>query len=892
MLVEVVAGARRIPTPSLPMLGSVQLVAARLVATTAVLFAVTTSIAASASPSAAVPAAAANHLIDPPHASAPDVPAPEESASEPQAPPTTAVAQLPTITVVRGDTLWDLAERHLGDGTRFTEIRDLNLGRPQSDGQSLTDAHWVYPGWTLLLPPDATGLSTPPPPTSSTPPAGTNSIVVQPGDTLESIAEAHLGHATAYSEIFDLNAGLPQPDGHTLSDPNLIRPGWTLTLPTANAPVAFSPAEAHVATPAPQPSGPESVGHYSEPAPTEPTTREQRAPAHLAPDQDAPSANSDAVSSTEVPFYIGLTALAAAGVIGEVGRRRHLQHRARKVGESIPMPDEHTPAATVELTLRSAPTPVSLQQLKTTLLNLDSRCYTAERDLPRLAALTLDEHTLTLHLESDDQDPVPPFAAQDARTWTASTEQIANEVLDDDGERSEPYPALVTLGHNDAGTILLNLEAAGTLSIVGDDDAADEVLRALAVELVTSDLTGRIGLVAEPWLQDFAEAFEPARFQTTPANSTSRASRTSAIARALKDSGLDDTLEARSDRVLDDTWLPVVFVERQPQGPQVSEPWSGSILLTRTQTEGWSLTVAQDGEATIEPLGIAVRAQRLSAHDLAQVRSLLQTAQPPYSSTITAARSSAEVGIHDDLEAIKKAMLERPATADSGDTARIRVNVLGPIQIDGLPRPDSPPPERITELLVYLALHRQATGHEIDEVFWPGKRVDSGTRNTFVYRTRRYVGDDALPPSTRGAPLRVTEQISTDWAEFHRLMTRAIENEVSRTEDLTAALALVRDRPFLGIDDARYAWAEADIQRMISAIADAAHLLARIHFEEGRFAEALQAATHGLMIEPFSDLLQCDALDAANARGGEQESRRLRERFAARLAELDPDAIL
>ena len=97
-------------------------------------------------------------------------------------------------------------------------------------------------------------------------------------------------------------------------------------------------------------------------------------------------------------------------------------------------------------------------QLRTTLLNLDSRCYEAERDLPRIAALTLDEHTLTLHLDSDDPEPVPPFAARDARTWTARTDEVANETLVDDAERSEPYPALVTLGQSDAGTVLLNLE--------------------------------------------------------------------------------------------------------------------------------------------------------------------------------------------------------------------------------------------------------------------------------------------------------------------------------------------------------------------------------------------------------------------------------------------------
>ena len=63
-----------------------------------------------------------------------------------------------TYSVKRGDTLWGLAERHLGDGHRYREILDLNLGHPQPDGRALTDAHWLYPGWQLHLPGDATEL--------------------------------------------------------------------------------------------------------------------------------------------------------------------------------------------------------------------------------------------------------------------------------------------------------------------------------------------------------------------------------------------------------------------------------------------------------------------------------------------------------------------------------------------------------------------------------------------------------------------------------------------------------------------------------------------------------------------------------------------------------------
>ena len=58
-----------------------------------------------------------------------------------------------TYRVVAGDSLWDIAQRYLGDPQRWREIFALNQGRPQPGGRSLTDPALIYPGWILLLPP-------------------------------------------------------------------------------------------------------------------------------------------------------------------------------------------------------------------------------------------------------------------------------------------------------------------------------------------------------------------------------------------------------------------------------------------------------------------------------------------------------------------------------------------------------------------------------------------------------------------------------------------------------------------------------------------------------------------------------------------------------------------
>lgn len=56
------------------------------------------------------------------------------------------------------ESLWEIAERHLGDGRRYPEIFELNRGMEQPDGDRLTLASLIRPGWVLLMPPDAVGV--------------------------------------------------------------------------------------------------------------------------------------------------------------------------------------------------------------------------------------------------------------------------------------------------------------------------------------------------------------------------------------------------------------------------------------------------------------------------------------------------------------------------------------------------------------------------------------------------------------------------------------------------------------------------------------------------------------------------------------------------------------
>ncbi len=918
LVVELIASLRGVRTPRLPLLGPAQRLAAGLVATAGLLMTApvaTASAAASTGDAVVVSAMTRMRLQDADRVQPPEKSSPGAEGATPAEPASeTATTMLPSVTVARGDTLWDLAERHLGSGHRYTEIRDLNLGRPQSDGRALTDAHWIYPGWRLLLPANAVDVAsqpTQPSASSETRELAAADYTVVPGDTLWDIAAEQLGDPLRYPEIVELNRGRAQPEGGTLRDPDVIRPGWTLRLPEHlaasagpslgarndaqagpdDAPPLVDDAELGTHLPeAPSdddPANPDDAAqfdddgtraaddasggrHVAEP-PEEQVSAEDDNPAEVV---DAHDDDADVAPR----LLLGLTSLAAAGVVSELARRRRLQQRARRVGQRITLPEEGSLAHRAERTLRTAKPPLTIATLKLAFSHLATHCYQSDRDLPRVAAVVVTPEDVTLHLSDDDGAPVPPFTATGARSWSAPHAALTSMQSVEDPDRPEPFPALVTLGHTADGTVLLNLEAAGTLTLGGDPAVAADIRRALVAELVTSDLTGRIGLVAGPDFEPLARACDPARLQTAPAAAITRTAdhRISDVRRALEAAGLEDTLQARSDRLVGDVWLPVIF-----DSPDAAEtragPWMGTVVVApdASSDTGWIVTTDETG-ARLEPLGIQFQPQRLNTEGLSRLVELLALA-PPAADAEPLRPAPLTLEIVDALAALPPAEDVDDDAADAPPSS-VRVGLLGPVLITGLPEHAGHLSRRSTELLVYLALRGRATGPELDEALWYGERIDSQTRNSLVYRTRQRVGADVLPVVGADGIYRLGAMVTTDWSDFQKHARRGLAAGLDGMDDLRAAMILVRDRPLLGVRDADYAWAERDIQHMISTIADVAHVLSRLLLGSGDTRGSLEAATRGLAADACSELLMDDALEAALAAGDLDASERLRRR--------------
>jgi DNA-binding SARP family transcriptional activator len=203
---------------------------------------------------------------------------------------------------------------------------------------------------------------------------------------------------------------------------------------------------------------------------------------------------------------------------------------------------------------------------------------------------------------------------------------------------------------------------------------------------------------------------------------------------------------------------------------------------------------------------------------------------------------------------------------------KVFVRLLGPPEAEGWAEP--PTRQKTTELLVYLALHKERpVGTEkLRTALWPyqpGKPdVSPGTVHQELSRLRRCLGAEHFPEAKGGYQL--AESVETDWGHFQALAEAATAlPEDKGTEVLKEALALVRGQPFEGAGKG-YGWAfdEVLVAKIEMAVAKAAHLASARCLALGRLDEAEWAVAQALRAGPGDEQVWEDKLAVAAARGG------------------------
>ena len=366
------------------------------------------------------------------------------------------------------ESLWEIAENHLGDGRRYREIFELNKDLPQPDGSMLTIASLIRPGWVLRMPHDAHGpgieevraspsarhsgrpheprpaAHPPAPGKHASSPAAVPPAAVPPAQT--SPGQASPAARTPAASAPATPAPATPPPATSAPAPG----GPAHVMPPPDATAAPPPAaNGRAGQPSPRPAGPPQPGPRPRPptprpgSPRPPTPRRGRRPAthwNSPPRGCLPRASWPRWSAAAVGRH---GAGRPAG--GWSRRRRRPRGRRRRCAwaRTRTPPGRWTRACV------------------TSAARYSGRAARRRPCSPRTSATT----TWTCGSTPPSHDvPAPWYAVGDGQVWRL----LLADVPGLDGDGTALYPGLVTIGTDATGRVLVDLEAArGPIAVTG-----------------------------------------------------------------------------------------------------------------------------------------------------------------------------------------------------------------------------------------------------------------------------------------------------------------------------------------------------------------------------------------------------------------------------------------
>ncbi len=432
-------------------------------------------------------------------------------------------------TVESGDTLWEIAEATLGDGARWRSIVDANPSLSANSDE-------LPVGMVLSIPgSNSTRDNQLVAPNVDVAASVIGTVTVKPGDhfwriSVDVLTEAY-GRAVTDDEIAPYWRDMVELNRANVAsnDPNLIYAGErydvllprlpaeitdkTITLPN---PVTRLDQPVHIIEPEPVPVEQPTKVASKTPAPTPveiPTPVEVPAavaiPAAVVttgPPVTVPTVEPVVLpvgeSSDELPVTalagVGLSAVAAGAVLIGLRRRRAVATRTRDPREVLEEPTEDM--LTVLSRIRAIATPDVTVTMDGVQRLLRRELMAAKKAAPAISVTRAGRNGVELLLEEPDTSPPHGFVSvDDGACWVLSPD-VTSAMLDE-ARRSETslMPALVSVGSNEIGSVLVDVERLGALEIRCDDPYTSGVgvLAAMASEFEGA-----------PWLdQDESELF-------------------------------------------------------------------------------------------------------------------------------------------------------------------------------------------------------------------------------------------------------------------------------------------------------------------------------------------------------------------------------------------------
>ena len=370
-----------------------------------------------------------------------------------------AATVAPVVYTVRnGDTLTSIAKAQLGDTNRWSEIFELNKGKPQPGGPPIWRPDLIWPGDNLIMPVSVVTPATQTPATQ-TPEAQTPAAQTP---------AAQMGTPPPLHQ---------RPPIDATAEP---------TNPAVAPPVPSTPATSTPSTGQAQPT--ERATH-----PQTVTTLTQ----------------AGSIQSESGKTIGSIGGLLAAGLLTVLGTKRLARLRQRRPGELVgmPAPDDW------ELEMRTVENPTGRVFIDAALRTLAANLAEADRILPDLTATVLKSHGLELHL-ARMEPPVAPFYADASRpgVWVCP---LGAPLAAADASRSSqaPYPALVSLGFDEGDdSVLVDLEATRGVSLMVPAAESVAMLRALAVEMGTGVWAEQLAITLVGFGSELPEIFETGSF--------------------------------------------------------------------------------------------------------------------------------------------------------------------------------------------------------------------------------------------------------------------------------------------------------------------------------------------------------------------------------------------